>query len=285
MATLVNYNGTLVNADEPILKFDNRAFRFGDAVFETIRIMHGEPLFMTDHIRRLLKGMSTLSMQLSVDFNDTYFTAKAKELIIANGITGGARMRLTIFRNGAGFYTPKDNSCSFLLEVSPLEDNEYTVNAKGYTIDIYNEVKKQQNPLSSIKTANSLLYVMAGVHKVKNELDDCVLMNVKGDIIESINSNLFAVKNGVLYTPPVTEGCVDGVLRKRLIEVSFKNRIAVHEINLAQSVLLSADELFLTNVVSGIRWVGAYKSKRYFNNTSKLLVEKLNEYITAKKEL
>ncbi len=107
-------------------------------------------------------------------------------------------------------------------------------------------------------------------------------MNTKGDVIESINSNIFAVKNGVLYTPPVAEGCVDGVMRKKIIEVAFKNRIAVYEINIAQSVLLSSDELFLTNVISGLSWVGAYKNKRYFNNTSKLLTEKLNEYIAIK---
>jgi len=284
MTSFVNYNGKLVDASAPLLSVSNRGFRFGDSVFETIRIMNGQILFLNDHIARLIKGITALKMELSADYTLDFFQSKINELVAANKITAGGRIRLTVFRNGDEFYTPHDNSTSYMIEAYIIEDNEYLINAKGYNIDIFNEIKKQQNSLSPIKSGNSLLYVLAGAHKMKNQLDDCIIMNTKGDVIESISSNIFAVKNGVLYTPPVIEGCVDGVLRKKIIEVAFKNRIAVYEINLAQSVLLSADELFLTNVVSGLRWVGAYKNKRYFNNTSKLLTDKLNEYISVKKE-
>ncbi|MBI2268914.1 MAG: aminotransferase class IV [Bacteroidetes bacterium] len=284
MSVFLNFNGKLVNADEPLLKVDNRAFRFGDSLFETIRVMNGQPLFLSDHITRLLKGVGLLKMDLSPQYTLSFFLNQITELIKANNITAGGRIRITVFRNGEGFYTPKDNSTSYVIEVISIPENEYILNQKGFNIDIFSEIKKQQNPMSTIKSGNALLYVLAGAHKVKQQLDDCVVMNAKGDVIESINSNIFAVKNGVLYTPPVSEGCVDGVLRKKIIEVAFKNRIAVYEINLAQSVLLSADELFLTNVISGLRWVGAYKNKRYFNNTSKSLTDKLNEYVTKKVE-
>jgi branched-subunit amino acid aminotransferase/4-amino-4-deoxychorismate lyase len=280
--SFLNYNGKLVSAEEPLLKVDNRGFRFGDDVFETIRVMNGKPLFLNDHILRLLKGIGLLKMDISALYTTDFFLQQINELVKANNVTAGGRVRLTVFRNGEGFYTPRENTTSYIIEAYSITENNYVLNQKGFNIDIYSEVKKQQNSLSSIKSGNGLLYVMAGVHKVKQQLDDCVVMNAKGDVIESINSNIFAVKNGVLYTPPVTEGCVDGVMRKRLIEVAFKNRIAVYEINLAQSVLLSADELFLTNVISGLSWVGAYKNKRYFNNTSKLLTDKLNEYVTER---
>jgi branched-subunit amino acid aminotransferase/4-amino-4-deoxychorismate lyase len=280
--SFLNYNGKLVSAEEPLLKVDNRGFRFGDDVFETIRVMNGKPLFLNDHILRLLKGIGLLKMDISALYTTDFFLQQINELVKANNVTAGGRVRLTVFRNGEGFYTPRENTTSYIIEAYSITENNYVLNQKGFNIDIYSEVKKQQNSLSSIKSGNGLLYVMAGVHKVKQQLDDCVVMNAKGDVIESINSNIFAVKNGVLYTPPVTEGCVDGVMRKRLIEVAFKNRIAVYEINLAQSVLLSADELFLTNVISGLSWVGAYKNKRYFNNTSKLLTDKLNEYVTKR---
>lgn len=278
------YNGKLVSADEPVLKTTNRAFRFGDSVFETVRVLNGQPLFLTDHFSRLIKAMNAMKMDVPSEYTVDFFGRQINDLLVANLISTGARVRLTVFRNEGGFYTPKTNECSYLIESDKLEDNLYALNSKGHTIDLFSDIKKQQNSLSSVKTGNSSMFVLAGIHRVKNNLDECIVMNTKNDIIESINSNVFAVKNGVLYTPPVAEGCIDGVMRKKLIEVSFKSRIAVYEINLAQSVLLSADELFLTNVVSGIRWVGAYKSKRFFNNTAKLLVERLNEYITAKKE-
>ena len=120
---------------------------------------------------------------------------------------------------------------------------------------------------------------MAGIFKNQKQLDDCILLNDQSHIIESINSNIFAVKNGVLYTPPIIDGCVDGVMRKKIIEIAQANRIAVYEISVMQNVLLGADELFLTNAIHGIRWVVAYKQKRYFNNTSKRLIEKLNELV------
>lgn len=281
----LNYNGKLLSADQPLLQVGNRGFRFGDSVFETIRVINGVPLFVNDHIARLQKGIGLLKMDINPTYHVDFFLQQLNELLKTNAITAGGRIRLTVFRNGDGFYTPKENSTSFIIEAYPLPDNEYTLNQKGFNIDIFNELKKQQNPLSTIKSGNSLMYVMAGVHKTKHQLDDCVVMNTKGDVIESINSNIFAVKNGVLYTPPVSEGCVDGVMRKKIIEVAFKNRIAVYEINIAQSVLLSSDELFLTNVISGLSWVGAYKNKRYFNNTSKLLTEKLNEYIAVKNSI
>ena len=284
MSSSVNYNGKLLNANEPLLKVDNRAFRFRDSVFETIRVMNGQVLFLNEHIARLTKGINALKMDLSPEYTTDFFQRQIDELIKTNAVTAGGRIRLTVFRNGEAFYTPPVNSTSYIIEAYAIDENEYTLNQKGYTVDIYNEVKKQQNSLSSIKSGNSLLYVLAGVHKTKQQLDECILMNSKGDVIESINSNVFAVKNGVLYTPPVAEGCVDGVMRKKLIEVAFKNRIAVYEINIAQSVLLSADEVFLTNVIRGLRWVGAYKNKRYFNTTAKLLTDKLNEYVTTKKE-
>ncbi len=123
--------------------------------------------------------------------------------------------------------------------------------------------------------------MLAGLYKKSKNLDDCLLVNDKGHIIESISSNIFAVKNGVLYTTPVSDGCVEGVMRKKIMEVAAKNRIAVQEVSILQNILLSSDELFLTNSIRGIRWVVAYKQKRYFNNTSKILTEKLNEFVSG----
>ena len=196
----------------------------------------------------------------------------------------GGRVRLTLFRKGAGGYIPESNDCAFLLEASALDDNTYQLNAKGLTVDLYTAIKKQQDLLANIKSGNSLIYVLAGVHCNKNDLDDCIIQNSKGNLIESTNSSLFAVKNGVLYTPPVSDGCVDGILRKMIMQVAAQNRVAVYEIQLMQSVLLSADELFLTNTIHGLRWVMAYKNKRYFNTTGKFFIEKLNQLIETNPE-
>lgn len=200
-------------------------------------------------------------------------------MVVANGSVSDARIRLSIFRNDGGWYMPETNSVSYTIELTKLEEQNYQLNAKGLLIDVYTAFKKSTNALSSLKSANGLLYVLAGIHRKELKLDECLILNEQGQIIEAISSNLFAVKNGVLYTPPVSDGCINGVMRNKIIEIAQENRIAVYEIAVMQSVLLAADELFLTNAVHGIRWVVAYKQKRYFNSTAKKLVEKLNEQL------
>jgi branched-chain amino acid aminotransferase len=279
MQQFINHNGDFVLADQPVVKATNRSFRYGDALFETIRIANFKPQFLKEHLQRLTNGMRVLKMQPNPIFSESFFEQAILELAQKNGVASDGRVRLTVYRNDGGFYAPSDNTVSFLMEVSSLDEKGYTLNQKGYTVDLYTEIKKSLGPLASIKSANSMLYVMAGIFKNANNLDDCILVNDKVSITEAISSNIFAVKNGVLYTSPVEDGCVDGVMRKKIIEIAEANRIAVYELSVMQSVLLGADELFLTNAINGIRWVVAYKQKRYFNTTSKKLTDKLNELI------
>ena len=281
MQIYLSHNGNFILADMPVVTANNRSFRYGDALFETIRITNYNPQFLKEHLMRLHAGMDILKMEMNPLLNSTYLEHAILELAQKNNITSDGRVRLTVYRNEGGFYAPSDNKVSFLIEVDSLEDIGYTLNSKGYTVDLFTEFKKAQNNLSSIKYANSSFYVMAGIHKVQQQLDECLLLNDKHHIIEGISSNIFAVKNGVLYTPPVADGCVNGVMRKKIIEIAQANKIAVYEISVMQNVLLGADELFLTNTINGIRWVVAYKQKRYFNDTSKKLTEKLNELITG----
>ena len=281
MQIYLSHNGNFILADMPVVNANNRSFRYGDALFETIRITNYNPQFLKEHLMRLHAGMDILKMEMNPLLNSTYLEHAILELAQKNNITSDGRVRLTVYRNEGGFYAPSDNKVSFLIEVDSLDEIGYTLNSKGYTVDLFTEFKKAQNNLSSIKYANSAIYVMAGIHKVQQQLDECLLLNDKHHIIEGISSNIFAVKNGVLYTPPVADGCVNGVMRKKIIEIAQANKIAVYEISVMQNVLLGADELFLTNTINGIRWVVAYKQKRYFNDTSKKLTEKLNELITG----
>ncbi len=279
MQQYINHNGIFFEADKPVINVNNRSFRYGDALFETIRIANKKPQYIKEHYQRLLKGVEVLKMALNPNFNAAFLEKIILELAQKNGVDTDGRVRLTLYRNDGGMYAPSENQTSFLLEVYPLEEKNYVLNTKGFTIDLFSDFKKPQNVLSSIKSANSIVYVMAGIHKNEQKLDECILLNDKHHIIETISSNIFAVKNGVLYTPPVSDGCVDGVMRKKIIEIANENKIAVYEISIMQNVLLAADELFLTNTIHGIRWVVAYKQKRYFNNTSKKLTEELNKLV------
>ena len=215
MSNFINHNGVISESDKPVLFVNNRGFRYGDALFETIRFSNNKPLFLKEHLQRLVNGMRVLKMEMHALFSESFFEKSIFELVQRNGIGTDGRIRLTVYRNDGGFYAPSDNNVSFLMEAYPKEEVGYVLNQKGLTVDLYTEFRKTPNALASIKSANSSIYVMAGIYKNQHQLDECILSNDKGDIIEAISSNIFAVKNGVLYTSPVEDGCVDGVMRKK----------------------------------------------------------------------
>ncbi|MBK7668906.1 MAG: aminotransferase class IV [Sphingobacteriaceae bacterium] len=198
-------------------------------------------------------------------------------IISKNRIGRDARIRLTVFRNEGGFYAPETNDISFLIEAENIEAEGYVLNQKGLWVDIYADIKKQINKLSNVKSGNALLYVMAGLAKTSMKLDDCFIINENGSICESISSNVFIVKNGCMYTAPLTEGCVDGIMRRQILKIATANKVLTFEMPLTINSLMNGDEVFLTSSIRGIRWVGQYKTKFYTNKMSVFFTEKLNE--------
>lgn len=276
----VDINGTVIESQEAFLSLNNRSFRYGDGVFETIRYANGKIQLLDKHIERLKQAMKLLGFEKNTRLTENNLRQQILKLIEKNKIEDrGARIRLTVYRKDGGFYTPVSNECEFVIECAPLDNASYALNKNGLTIDIFQEYRKSIDKLSNMKSCNALLYVLASVFAKNNQLDDAIMLNKNLTITESSNANIFAVKNGVLYTPPLSDGCIDGVMRSHIIELARRQKISVYEVSLAMNVLLNSDELFLTNAISGIKWIGAYKTKRFYNNMSKILIEKLNETI------
>jgi branched-subunit amino acid aminotransferase/4-amino-4-deoxychorismate lyase len=271
------YNGHLINLYEPAIAFSNRAFRYGDSLFESIRVCNGKIMFLKDHLTRLKLGMTVLRMNVPAEFNYENVDGAIKLLLVKNKIGRNARIRLTVFRNEGGFYAPETNDISFLIEAENIDADGYVLNQKGLWVDIYADIKKQINKLSNIKSGNALHYVMAGLAKTSMKLDECLLVNENGNIIEAISSNLFIVKNGCMYTTPLSEGCVDGIMRKQILKLAATNKVLTFEMPLTVNSLMNGDEIFLTSSIRGIRWVGQYKTKFFTNKMSVFFTEKLNE--------
>jgi branched-chain amino acid aminotransferase len=269
-------NGHLISVYEPSVSFANRAFRYGDSLFESIRVCNNQVMFLRDHVTRLKLGMTVLRMNLPAEFNADNIHEFIVNLLKHNVHAPHARVRLTVFRNEGGYYTPETNDISFLIESEELEQG-YVLNQKGLWVDMYADIKKSINKLANIKTGNALMYVMAGIAKQSMKLDDCFIVNENGTICESINSNIFIVKNGTLYTAPLSEGCVAGVMRKQVMHLATENKILTFESAITAYTLMNGDEVFLTNAIQGIQWVGQYKDKFYTNKMAQFFMEKLNQ--------
>ncbi|NBX81159.1 MAG: aminotransferase class IV [Flavobacteriales bacterium] len=195
-----------------------------------------------------------------------------------SNITEGGRCRMSLDRVTGGAYLPESNDCTYYIEVYPYEVNHFELNAKGLEVDIYQDIKLQKNFLSNYKTKAGLPYVMAALAAKEKGLDDLFLSNDKGNILETSSCNIFIVSNGVLYTPGLDEGCLAGTMRMQIINLAIANNIKVYECTILPQNLLAADEIFVTNAIRGINWIGGYRTKRFYNNMSRKLVVLLNDY-------
>ncbi|MCB0791579.1 MAG: aminotransferase class IV [Flavobacteriales bacterium] len=270
MENYVYLNGRPVPADRPVITLDNRAFHYGDGLFESIRVVDGRPCFLDAHWARLMEGCKLLRIEIPESLGLDALHAAVVDLVERNGISS-ARARLTVFRDAGGHYRPEGHKGGYTLELTPLENPVYQLNERGLTVDIYPEMRKPVNALAVHKTLNCQYYIMAALWSTERGLDDCLLQNDRGNIIESSSGNLFIVSNGVLYTPSLSDGCLGGVMRMQLINLALDNGIKVYECSLNPQNLLAADELFFTNAVRGLQWVGMYRTKRYAHRLSQQL--------------
>jgi branched-subunit amino acid aminotransferase/4-amino-4-deoxychorismate lyase len=273
----INFNGSILDASQPVLMHTNRAFRYGDAVFETIRLMNGEILFFEKHLARLKRSMDLLSMNWHADFSFQNLHLLIRHLDQVNNLRGNGRIRLEVFRKDGGFYTPASNEVSFIIEAESVAEKEYALNKTGLRVDVFTEASKPGNKISNIKSSNALLYILAGLHQKKSGTDDSLLFNAEGNIAEAISSNVFVMLKGELCTPSLDQGCVAGVMRERILEIMKSKNKKCTERKISLGDLLHADEVFLTKVIDGIRWVSAVRHKRYFNSFSRTLLNELVE--------
>ena len=265
---LINYNGDLLPVDHAFLDSQNRAFRYGDGLFETIRMFDGSLPFWPQHWDRLSKGAQFLKFKNLKD--PAFYKKEIQKLCHAKG---NWRIRLSIFRKDGGLYTPSSFETDFLIEANPLESQTFELNKEGLHIDLCDSITIPKHPLSNLKTINSLPYVIAGIYKKEKQLDDCLLLNDKGKIVEASSSNIFIVKKGTLRTPPLSTGCKDGTLRRILIELSSKIGLQISQKSFKPKRLLEAEEIWLSNAITGILWVGRYRGKTFDNTFAKKMLE------------
>lgn len=278
MEAYVNLNGKILPAGQPAMGLNNRAFHYGDGLFETIRVVDRRACFLDAHWARLTEGLRVLRIEMPPLLDREGLQRAIGELAERSKMPH-ARCRLTVFRDAEGYYRPTGNAGAFALELFPVPHETFILNERGGVVDLYPGMRKAVNVLSVHKTLGAQLYVMASLWCIDHHLDDCLVQNDRGNIIEGSSGNMFIVSNGVLYTPPLSDGCVGGIMRMQVINLALENRIKVYESSLNPQNLLVADELFFTNAALGVQWVAAYRTKRYGHRMAlrlqDLLVEKV----------
>jgi len=273
---MVNLNGTLISKDQNLFKAGNRAFTYGDQLFETILYSEGDLKFWEDHYFRMMGGACLLRMEIPIHLNIDFIETEILNTIKASNLdSNSARVRLSIFRTDGGYYKPTNRSLEYLIEVDSLDNSFLVFNETGFNIDVFYDHLKPKQDLSTVKGVNSIISVLASIYAEENNLDDAILLNSDSHICETTASNIFVVKAGVIYTPPLDSGCVDGIIRKKIIENASVWGYTVEEKDMKSFELIKAEEVFLSNSVKGIQWVQSYKKKKYEKHISSDIYDKL----------
>lgn len=275
-------NGKILNINEPVLSVTNRSFRYGDALFETMKIAKGKILFAHYHFERLFTGLRLMKIQIPQLFTIEKINSDIIELCKRNKCEDLARVRLTVFRSDGDLYESQ-NSLQYLIESWPLSDSINQLNENGLLIDIFPDARKGCDKFSNLKSANYLPYVMAAIYAKENKLNDCLVLNVHDRVCDASIANIFWIKNDMIYTPPLSESCVAGVMRKYLLERLQGIRLKVQERVCEINDLENADEIFLTNAIQGIRWIKQFRNKKYTNRMVKevnnLLIKMISSFL------
>lgn len=272
-----NYNGDFISNDQITLSTADRALQYGDSVFESMKFANGRINFWEAHYFRLMSSMRILRMEIPMSFSPEYLEEQIRDTITENHLSDkAARIRLQVLRKEGGLYTPVSNDVNFLISVSELEEPNYTLNEKGLEVDLFKDYYKQKSLLSNIKSGSAVLYTIASIFKKENGLDECLLLNDDKMVAEAISANVFVVKGKEIYTPPLADGCLKGVMRKHVLEILPKMGYEVIEKSISPFDLQKADELFLTNATKGVQWVEKYRKKTFVKDVSEALIAKLN---------
>ncbi|SIR14987.1 aminotransferase class IV [Maribacter ulvicola] len=274
---MFNFNGELLDDNTSFLNENNRGIHLGDAVFEELRVLNGDIIFLEDHYLRLMSSMRILRMEIPMYFTMEFMEQEILKSISENGLKEAKHIKFTVFRNSQNNFSISDHSISYLITGKTLTNPFFILNEGAYEVELFKDFYKNSSMLSNLDTNNKILNVVGAVYAQENDYQDCLLLNEKKQVIESLNGNLFVVKGNQIKTAPVSDGCVHGILRKKLIDlVSKLNDFDVLEESISPFELQKADELFLVNNIEGIVSVTKYRKKDFVNTTAKNLIGKLN---------
>jgi branched-chain amino acid aminotransferase len=276
------YNNTYFLQNEPAIHADSRGLRYGDGLFETMRMYEGRILNIHFHFERFFSGMKVLQFNIPDYFSPVFFRSTVKELLLKNSIYKNARIRLTSFRGDGSIFDTKNDSANYIIETYPMSE-KIALNKNGLKVDIFPDAQKSCDKFSNLKCNNYLNSVMAGLFAQKNLMDDAIILNAYGRICESAIANIFIVKDNKIYTPPLSEGCVAGTMRRWILEKFSLKNYSITEKKLTVDDLSEADELFLTNAIYPVRWVENFRGKIFGNEGVKEIFECVTGYLKNNK--
>ena len=272
----MNIDGKVLHSLNAVLRPANRSYRYGDGLFETMRVNNGHISLAKLHFERLNNGLSVLKFKVPKSFTQEKLETEILELCKKNKCESLARVRLSVSRGNGGLYDGDENF-QHVIECWPLQKTTIQLNKNGLIIDFFPDGHKNCDAFSNLKSANHLIYVMAAQYAKENKLNDCLVLNIHGRICDSTVANVFWIKDQNIFTPPLSEGCIAGVMRRHLLTRLQGAAHTLQEKPCELNDLENADEIFVTNAIQGIRWVKQFRDKKYNGDVAAKIYKQVNQ--------
>lgn len=274
---MINFNGSIVENDT-LISVKNRGFNYGDAIFETIKVSHSKILFLEDHYFRLMASMRIMRMEIPMSFTMEFFKVEILKTLEANHfLKNSARVKIIVNRGEGGFYAPSSSLVDYIISSEVIPNDFYGISDQVYIVDLFKDFYVAPGLLSTLKTNNKAINVIASVYAKENDFNNCLLLNTNKSVVEATNGNLFLVKGTLIKTPPLQDGCLKGVMRKQLIElIKSMPEYTIEEASISPFELQKADELFITNVIQGIQPITKYRKKEFKTDVTNSFLNKIN---------
>lgn len=276
---MINCNGNIQNTSNFEIE-NNRGFLFGDAIFETIKVNGTKILFLEEHYLRLMASMRICRMEIPMNFTMEFMEEEILKLITLQANAICHRIRFSVFRNAEGFYSPTSNNVQFIIACSELASDTYVFSSTTYEVELFKDFHVSKHLLATLKTNNKMINVVASIFAKENNFQNCLLINEDKNVVEATNGNVFMKMDNQIITPPTSDGCLNGIMRKQIIAIVNKmDTIEMIEKSISPFDLQKADELFISNVITGIQPITKYRKKEFTSEVAKEITDLLNAAI------
>ena len=276
---MINYNGSIQDTSNYSIE-NNRGFLFGDAIFETIKVNGTKILFLEEHYLRLMASMRICRMEIPMNFTMEFMEEEILKLIALQTNKVSNRIRFSVFRNAEGFYNPTSNDVQFIITCSELASDSYVFSSTTYEVELFKDFHISKHLLATLKTNNKMINVVASIFAKENGFQNCLLINEDKNVVEATNGTIFMKMGNQIITPPTSDGCLNGIMRKQVIAIIAKmDGYEMIEKSISPFDLQKADELFISNVITGIQPITKYRKKEFTSEVAKEITSLLNALI------
>ena len=280
---IIDFNGNYQPSNSLDINNIRRALVFGDCVFEQIRTNASTMLFFGRHLDKLCAAMTFMNMDIPKKFASerTVLKEELTKLLIKNKIFKGGLVTLLVSRADGGDSWHQPSQVHYIAMVKRLPSVLFELNTEGLSLNIYNEMPMPPGRVANFNThLGSVVKSLAVQYALNKFTSDSLIVNANGGIIGAATyGNIFCVKDSVVYTPPLSEGCHDSVIRRHVLDVAEILGIQTDANTIINAEFLTvADEIFLASTEYGLKWVIAWQNRRYYRRTAETIWKRLNEY-------